>query len=255
MSSQNQTTKHHELGYWSWMDGVIDLPVTYRDGAAEAATVSTGFFHTKGWKGSGAYGRRGGATYIETFNVALKHRPRVILLHQFNEFAGQAEGHGYSPHKDIYVDSYSVELSDDIEPVSLTAMGYRGDAGGWGFYYLNLTQALINLYRQDLEECTIMGVSSPLRNFIASGEKLHVTWSIAGKKPESYSVLIDNSLVAENIKDTAFSVPLDNLYSGTHILTVAAKGAVTLYPLSWTEMDQRLSAAIPVSVNVPFMLK
>jgi hypothetical protein len=255
MSSQNQTTRHHELGYWSWMDGVVDLPVTYRDGTAEAATVSTGFFHIKGWKSPDAYGRRGGATYIETFNAALKHRPRVILLHQFNEFAGQAEGHGYGPDRDIYVDSYSVELSDDIEPVSLTAIGYRGDAGGWGFYYLNLTQALINLYRQDLEECTIMGVSSPLRNSIASGKKLHITWSVAGKVPESYSVLIDNTLVAENIKDTAFSVPLDNLYSGTHILTVTAKGAVTLYPLSWTEMDQRLSSAIPVSVNVPFVLK
>jgi len=90
-------------------------------------------------------------------HVAQKHRPRVILLHQFNEFAGQAESHSYGPDRDIYVDSYSVELSDDIEPISLTA-GYRGDQGGWGFHYLNLTRALINLYRQDMAECTIMAI-------------------------------------------------------------------------------------------------
>ena len=39
------------------------------------------------------------------------------------------------------MDSYSVEYSDDYEPVSLTAPGFRGDNGGWGFYYLNLTEA------------------------------------------------------------------------------------------------------------------
>jgi len=254
ISSQNQTTRHHELGYWSWMDGVTDLPVTYRDGAAEVATISTGFFHTKGWKGPGALGRRGGATYIETFNAAQKHRPRVILLHQFNEFAGQAEGHGYGPGGDIYVDSYSVELSDDIEPVSLTAMGYLGDRGGWRFYYLNLTQALINLYRQDMEECTILAVANPLRNSTVSGEKLDVTWSVTGKEPEGYAVSIDNLPIAENIKGTALSAPLNELAKGPHVLTVTAKGVMTRYPLSWTEMDQRLATAIPVIVTVPFVI-
>ena len=62
------------------------------------------------------------------------------MLHQFNEFTGQGS-HGYGPDKDIFVDSYSVEYSDDYEPVSLTAPGFRGDNGGWGFYYLNLTEA------------------------------------------------------------------------------------------------------------------
>lgn len=156
MSSQNQTTRHHELGYWSWMDGVIDPPVTYLDGVAEAVTVTPSFFNARGWTGPLAAGRRGGATYLETFKVALAHRPKVVLLHQFNEYSGQPPGHGYGPDHDIYVDTYSVELSDDLEPVSLTAAGYRGDMGGWGFYYLNLTRALMDLYRHQADDCTLL---------------------------------------------------------------------------------------------------
>ena len=99
------------------------------------------FFPPGGWLSEYAYGRRGGWTYVESFKHALRVKPRFIEIHQFNEFAGQPEGHGYGPNKDVYVDSYSVELSDDIEPVSLTAPAYRGE-GAWGFFYLNLTRAL-----------------------------------------------------------------------------------------------------------------
>ena len=42
-------------------------------------------------------------------------------------------------------------LSNDIEPTSLTECGYvrPGDSGcgGWGFYYLNLLAATLDLYR------------------------------------------------------------------------------------------------------------
>ena len=60
LSSQNQATRHHELGSWSWMDGVLDPPVTYKDGVAEAVTVTPTFFNALGWLDKEAYGRRGG---------------------------------------------------------------------------------------------------------------------------------------------------------------------------------------------------
>jgi hypothetical protein len=44
------------------------------------------------------------------------------------------------------------------------------------------------------------------------------------------------------------------LTRGPHVLTVTAKGAMTRYPLSWVEMDQRLATAIPVIVTVPFVI-
>ena len=89
MSSQNQATRHHELGYWSWMDGVIDPPVTYKDGVAESVTVTPSFFNTLGWTGPLANGRLGGTVYLETFKVALAHRPKVVHLHQWQEYSGQ----------------------------------------------------------------------------------------------------------------------------------------------------------------------
>ena len=44
MSSQNQTTRHHEKGYWSWMDGSLKPMVTYKDGVAESIVVTPAFF-------------------------------------------------------------------------------------------------------------------------------------------------------------------------------------------------------------------
>ena len=62
------------------------------------------------------------------------------------------------------MDTYNVEFSDDIEPVSLTVPGYRGDQGGWGYYYLNLPQTLMALYRGQADDCTLLAVTAPDKN-------------------------------------------------------------------------------------------
>jgi len=254
MSSQNQTTRHHELGYWSWMDGVIDPPVTYRDGVAEAVTVTPSFFNALGWTGPGAYGRRGGATYLETFKVALRHRPKVVLLHQFNEYSGQPEGQGYGPERNIYVDTYSVELSDDLEPVSPTAPGFRGDRGGWGFYYLNLTRALMDLYRGKAGDSTLLAVSNPLRGAAVSGTSLQVSWSVIGAPTSAFTLAVDGRPIREHVPGLTAEISLEGLTKGPHLLTVLAEGARTRYPLSWTELDDPLQSPVPAQVEVPFVV-
>lgn len=260
MSSQNQTTRHHELGYWSWMDGVIAPPVTYRNGIAESVTVTPSFFNAEGWTGPLAVGRCGGATYLETFEVALRHRPRVIFLHQWQEYSGQIEGHGHGYDHNIYTDTYSVELSDDLEPVSLTAPGYRGDQGGWGFYYLNLTRALIDLYRHPsdttISPSTLLAVSVPLPNAIITGETLRVNWSVIGPTPSGFTLCIDGVDICTHLTGTmAEEIALDALETGPHILSVIAEGVTTRYPLSSVGLDAPLLSPIPVQVNVSFMLK
>jgi len=255
VSSQNQTTRHHELGYWSWMDGVIDPPVTYKDGVAEAVTVTPTFFNAQGWTGAGAYGRRGGATYLETFKMALAHRPKVVFLHQFNEYSGQPQGHGYGPDHSIYVDTYSVELSDDLEPVSLTAPGFRGDRGGWGFYYLNLTRALMDLYRGKAGDSTLLAVSGPARGAVVSGVTLPVTWSIVGAPASGFTLAVDGKAIRKHIAGTGAELSLAGLAKGPHILTVIAEGAQTRYPLSWIELDDPLEASVPAKVDVLFAVK
>lgn len=247
MSTQLQLTKHEELGYWTWMDGSLRPVVTYRDGQPEVVTVTPAYFAEYGWTGEKARGRRGGTTYIESFKAALETHPRVVQLHQWNEYAGQPEGQGFGPNHDRYVDSYSVELSDDLEPVSLTAPGYRGDKGGWGYYFINLTQALLELYRGKSEGDTLLATYATLK-----GNTLEVEWSVAGKEPDSYTVAIDGKVIGENLKGAGTSIPVDDLTSGKHALTLIANGTQTHFALSKTEMDTRLEAPVPATAECVF---
>jgi hypothetical protein len=249
-SSQNDTTRHHELGYWSWMDGAIDPPVTYHNGRAEAVTVSVGCFGAQGWKHPSAYGRRGGATLLQTFQEALKHRPQVVFWHQFNEFSGQPEGHGYGPDQSIFVDTYNVELSDDFEPVSPWAPGYRGD-GGWGFFYLNLARALLAVYKGLDGNSTILTVSSPLVGQKVQAEMVSVDWAWVGKAPGAIRVLVDGELRGESGAAGPVVISLAGLQPGRHRLSVMAVGAMTRYPLSVACLDEPLETPIPVEVIVP----
>lgn len=253
MSSQNDTTHHHDLGYWSWMDGTDQPPVTYRNGIAEAVTVTPSFFGALGWTASTARGRHGGATYLDTFKVAMQHRPQVVFLHQFNEYSGQKDGHGMGPQHDIYVDTYSVELSDDIEPVSPTAPGYRGDSGGWGFYYLNLTRALMDLYRGKVDDSTVLAVSSPLRSEVLKEATCHVTWTTIGAAVKHFTIAIDGIPVQQELTANFADVDMSALEPGPHTLTVIADDATTCYPLSWDFLDTPLEVPVQVYVDVPII--
>jgi len=204
MSSQNQITRHHELGFWSWMDGQLEPLVTYKDGKPEAITVTPAFFTPLGWTAPDSYGRRNGTTYIESFNYAIKARPRVIFLHQFNEFAGQPEGHGLGVNHDIYLDEYSIEFSDDFEPVSLTAAGFRDSSGGWGFYYLNLTRALMDVFHDKSGKSTVLAATVDEIN----NNSIKLSWSVAGEQPKSYTVKISNNIVFEGIDAKGCEIPI-----------------------------------------------
>lgn len=249
MSSQNQKTGHDKLGYWSWMDGSLKPTVTYKDGVAECTTVNPACFAETGWTAPEAWGRRDGWTYLESFKVALEHRPKVVMLHQFNEFTGQATK-GYGPDGNIFADSYSVELSDDYEPVSLTAPGFRGDDGGWGFYYLNLTRALVDIYNGAADDVTLMAVAPP---HIAN-DKLSVHWTTIGVEPENYTLSIDGTIVADSVTETGMSLPVEGLAAGEHTLTVTANGVGTRYALSPYEFDTPMTELKPVVIEKQFVI-
>ena len=252
MSTQLQRTHHEKLGYWSWMDGSLQPVVTYRDGRPEVVTPTPAYFGDGGWLYPEARGRRGGTTYIESFKPALDIHPRVVLLHQWNEFTGQSEGQGYGDKHDVYVDTYSVELSDDLEPVSLTAPGYRGDTGGWGFYFLNLTQALLTIYRGDAPEDSVLAVGSPMRNQQVKGDSLTVDWAVAGPSPKDFAVLIDGRPVAERVQGNSSAINIKDLAPGPHTLSVVANDAKTRFPLSYTGFDVPLEKPITPRCDVPF---
>ena len=257
MASQLQATPGMaHAGYWSWMDGSIRPVPTYHGGQCEALTITPAFFAAGGWLAPPARARDNGFTYVREFKAALRYRPRFLNICQWNEFAGQSIGHGYGPRHNNYVDCYDKHLNNDIEPTSLTACAYRG-CGGWGFYYLNLTRACINVYHQKVPQTTVLAIGSPDRNAAVSGKTLRVRWACIGKPPRSFTVLIDGRQIGGVINRAAraYNVRLKGLKPGRHELTLRANGAMSLFRLSYTHQARRMHHAIPAAAHVTFFIR
>ena len=236
VGAQQDVTKTNELGLWTWMDSFHPAP-TIVDGAVEAETL------------------------IEDFNVALRDRPRFLHLHQFNEFAGQAEGSGYGADHNGYVDTYSADLCDDFEPTSMTAAAYRSN-GGWGYYYLNLMRALVDLYRQSSPETTVVAISAPVPaapgHDIAPAVKagpLAVKWEYAGRRPQAWTVSLDGKVLAKRVIGDGTTVDLKAFAVGRHMMRLTAEGTMARYRLAWAEDSLPLATPEPAYAEVPITIE
>lgn len=249
--SQQDTQKQNELGFWTWMDRV---PVpTPPAGKTESLTVNAGSFGLGGWKAADARGHRGGATLVEDWQLAMKYRPRFLAIHQFNEFAGQIEGQPAAP-PNMYVDSYSVELSDDIEPTSLNTPAYRGD-GGWGYLYLNMTKALVDLYKERIPISTVLAIASPLRKQVITTPQLDVTWRTVGVPAASCTIYVNNKRAASNIKDNHIVIDLTKYKPNKLRIRVRAEGTRTRYVLHHDRDAARLKIPVPAESYVDVEIK
>lgn len=246
MASQLQANHLQTAGYWSWMDGSVHPVLTGHAGRPEALTVTPAFFGSGGWTGSQALGRLGGTTYLREFAVARRDRPRFLLINQFNEFAGQSRSAA------VHVDTYTEQLSDDIEPTSLSDCGYAS-CGGWGFYYLNLTRALVRMYHDPATpRSTLLAVGHPLRGAPVCGPALTVDWRTLGAPPTGFRVSLDGHTVAPDTHGSTISVPLRGLARGAHTLTVQALGAASRYVLSRRHFGHVLAHRRPVLIRMAF---
>ena len=198
-------------GYWSWMDEVNPPAVTRRNGAAESATISIGFFrfpnphwgHSPGgWLASPSHNtsRRGGATFLQSMLTALGNRPRMIMIHQWNEFIGQGNPGGNKPPTGFFGDEYNSSMSDDGEPTSLTECAYvrTSDSvcSGWGLLFLNLQRALAALLggsyadpgAGDDSTPNLLTIAWPTNRQPVHVGPIRITWALLGTTPGSFSV-------------------------------------------------------------------
>jgi len=254
MSSQLQQSHLDRHGYWSWMDGTVDPVPTYVRDRVEALTITPAFFGPGGWTDRRASGRRGGATFLQVFAAAMKHRPRFLLINQWNEFMGQRQGEGGGPRHDQYFDAYSAELSNDIEPTAPTLPGYRSQ-GGWGYYYLNLTRALLEQYHGRAPETTLLCITHPSAAVTAFDRHLPVEWVTLGRKAKSFTLSVDGKEVARGLQGSRFSLPVQGLTPGVHKLKLTADHAVTRFPLSRDREDEPLSSPVPTAGESEFRVK
>jgi hypothetical protein len=253
----NQESSHtDQYGFWSWMDGTEVPSVAMVNEKAEALTACIGYFrgaYDGGWKPSTARGRRGGATLLENWRSVLKYRPSFLQVHQFNEFAGQPEGQGMGPNSAFYGDEYSEELSDDFEPTSLTASAYRGN-GGWGFQYLNLVRALVDLYRQPVQITTVLIVSSPSPCEVVKGNSVKVVWDAVGKPATGYTIQVNGKTVAHGVNGNSTTVDLSHFRNGPLTIRVTGENTESRYLLSSTEdslpLDKLVAAYAEVNLTL-----
>jgi hypothetical protein len=253
MGSQLQTTGVEKCGFWSWMDGTIRQVVTHTEGMAEEVVVTPSCFPPpKLWLDAHTVGRDHGTPYIESWKVAFESQPKFIQIHQWNEFAGQKQGEGYGPEHDIYGDEYNLELSDDLEPVQMDKCAYRG-CGGWGYYYLNLTKALISLYRKQTPDITIMALSGPFQSAVIKQNRLPLSWKVLGPPPSGYTLELDGKRVVENIRGEKYTLELARVPAGKHRVTLVANGVHTYFDLAPDKMTEKSQTPMPVSSTIDFM--
>jgi hypothetical protein len=265
MATQLQDNHAEQCGMWSWMDGVIPQVLTRHDGKPEEIVVTPSSFQFpgKGWTNPSAIARDHGVPYLESWKAAFEYRPKFIQVHQWNEFAGQENGHGFpadywgqqpsrgkpAPPSEAYGDEYNLQLSDDIEPTDLHACTYRG-CGGWGYYYYNLTRAIISLYRGKTPDITVLALSGPSAPLDPSVRSIDLRWAFLGKAPSSFSISLDGKPVGSSLTGSAYKLDLSNLKPGTHHVQLTAAGVHTLFPLDESRMTEQSQQPLPVTSDL-----
>jgi hypothetical protein len=265
MGTQLQNSHADRCGYWSWMDGTIRQAVTFRNGVPEETVVTPACFpfafaHAPdqskfqgGWLDPRATGRDHGAPYLESWKVAFENHPEFIQIHQWNEFSGQPKGKGMGPGatRNVYGDEYNLEFSDDLEPTKLDGCGYRG-CGGWGYYYMNLTKALISLYRQETPGITVLALSGPIPSAVVKKGGLPLTWNYLGEPPGSYTLQVDGQTVATDLHGESYTLNLSKFSPGKHTVSLIANGVHTYFDLNPERLTQQSSTPLPVTSAIEF---
>eukprot|EP01052_Picozoa_sp_SAG31_P013405 SAG31_NODE_805_length_11970_cov_3.710793_2_plen_1098_part_00 len=249
-------------GFWSWMDGSIDpVPTLRPDGSTEALTVTPAFFAGGGWLGPQARGQNRGATLTAEMAQAVKYRPTVLLVCQWNEWAGQPD------HKvGGFVDAYNLSYTNDLEPTALSECGgyqHADDSGqlpicdtGWGFFNLNLLAATLQSYRDAIAEVskptTVLRISHPpapatviSKPPLVNEPLLRVTWAVVGPG-SSYEVVVDDDLLSTTVvNETSLLLDLSTLEDGVHSVSVGVVGGYSHFPLDRGSLDSAATSLQP----------
>ena len=127
---------------------------------------------------------------------------------------------------------------------------YRG-CGGWGYYYLNLTKAILSLYQEVTPDITVLTLSAPFQPVIKD-HQLPLEWETLGNNPKYYTLELDGRVVADKLLGNSYTLSLSAFAPGKHRLTLIARGVHTYFDLSSAQLTARSSQPLPVTSEIEF---
>jgi hypothetical protein len=89
------------------------------------------------------------------------------------------------------------------------------ECGGWGYYYFNLTRAIISLYRGETPDITVLALSGPTAPVPSGTRSIDLHWDFLGTAPSSYTLSIDGHVVRSSLEGSAYSL-ISFLKPGLH---------------------------------------
>jgi hypothetical protein len=117
---------------------------------------------------------------------------------------------------------------------------------------MNLTKALISLYRKETPDITVLALSGPALPAVVKDKHLHLSWNYLGASPLSYALKLDGQTVAENLHGSDFTLDLSKIAAGKHAVQLTANGAHTYFDLSPARLAARSSTPLPVESTIEF---
>ena len=138
-----------------------------------------------------------------------------------------------------------------MEPTVLTACAYRG-CGGWGYYYYNLTRAIISLYRGATPGITVLALSGPATTVDASIRTVDLRWAYLGKELTSFAVELDGKVVAPALTGSGYKLDLSQVKHGSHHVRLTAAGVYTNFSLDPSHATQHSTEKLPVQSEISF---
>ena len=117
---------------------------------------------------------------------------------------------------------------------------------------MNLTRALIALYRGETPGSTVMALSGPFQAAAVKQSTLALTWQTVGISPKNYDIQVDGATVAKAIQGDKYSLDLSRLHRGKHQVTLVAEWAHTLFSLNPEKLAVKSAAPLPATSTIEF---
>ena len=119
---------------------------------------------------------------------------------------------------------------------------------------LNLTTALISLYRNQTPDITVLALSGPAHPSVVKGMKLPLKWELIGRQPASYTLQLDDKTIAENIHGENYVMDISHVRPGRHRVRLIANGAHTYFDLAPEKQAVRSATPLPVTSTIEFTM-